>query len=371
MSAPPSPFPWSSLWRVSRREAARAREALRRLAPSAPRPDASLPSRWREILGGDCDAAPGVPRVAARLDATELSGFTAVLTRDDGAVVLACVDRRLARAAAARALSLGDLERPGDDAPITPAEEGALVALCARVSLLVCVPPARVRAVTDDVEDALRAMRAASPAGATLVWPWRVRTVDGEGVVTLALPPRREAPPRFAPRASVRRAEVTVLVIAARAAWPARELADLAPGDLLALDGLRVTRGALSGGVDLALGAHDGPSFSATLTPRGARLDADATPHGAPAMTVPTSPEAPASAMERAVLDAIPLEVTVEIARATATVGEVSSWRPGAVVEFATAVGDPAVIRAGGRPVARGELVEVEGCVGLRVTELL
>lgn len=371
MSAPPSPFPWSSLPRVSRLEAARTRESLRRLAPSPPRPDESLPARWRALLGGACDAAPGVPRVATRLDLAALSGFTAVLTRDDGAVVLACVDRRLARAAAARALSLGDAERPDDDAPLTAAEEGALLALCARVSLLVCAPPPRVRAVTDDADDALRAMRAASPAGATLIWPWRVRTVDGEGEVTLALPPRREELPRFAPRASVLRASVSALILAARSAWPAGELAALATGDLLALDGLRLTRGALDGGVDLSLGAPDGPNFSATLTPRGARLDADATHHGAPAMTVPSSPDTPTHTMERAVLDAIPVEVTVEIARVTSTVGEVSSWRPGAVVEFASAVGDAAVVRAGGRPVARGELVEVEGRVGVRVTELL
>jgi type III secretion protein Q len=164
-------------------------------------------------------------------------------------------------------------------------------------------------------------------------------------------------------------ASVRVRVIAGRARWPVAELRALAHGDLLALDGVSHHRGALTGGVDLSLGTGDAPTFSATLTSRGARIDAPATPPGAPRMTDALNDTAPA--MDRATLDALTVEVSVEIAHAERTVGEVASWRPGAVLEFSTPLGEPCVVRAGGRTVARGELVDVDGRVGVRVTELL
>ena len=73
----------------------------------------------------------------------------------------------------------------------------------------------------------------------------------------------------------------------------------------------------------------------------------------------------------RAVIDAIPVEVTVELARSAATVAEIAAWRPGEVIEFPSPLGAPVVVRGGGRAVARGELVDVEGNVGVRVTEVL
>jgi type III secretion protein Q len=347
-------FPWSARPRVTAAEAARTRDALRRLAPSPPRPDAALSDRWRALLGGEVLAAPDLPAPCGLPDALP-DGLVAVCARDDGALLLAHIARAPARALAARALSLSDDQRPAPDAPLTGAEEGALMALCAKVSTLVCAPgpPLRVRAVTDDPDDALHALRDATAPDATLLrWRWALHTADV-----------------FAPRPSVLGAAVRVRVIAGRARWPVTELRALARGDLLALDGLSRHRGALTGGVDLSLGTGDAPSFSATLTLRGARIDAPATPPGAPRMTDALNDTAPA--MDRATLDALTVDVSVEIAHAERTVGEVASWRPGAVLEFSTPLGEPCVVRAGGRTVARGELVDVDGRVGVRVTELL
>lgn len=366
----PRPFPWSSLPSITARDAAATREALRRLAPSPPRPAESLSAGWRALLGGEPLAAPGAPALLPSPEALPREVFTAVLERDDGALVLAMVDRTLARAVAARALSLPALAH---DAPITAAEEGALMALCARLSALACAPgpPHRVRAVTDDPDDALHALRDATPAGAALIrWPWAVRAAEVSGLVTLVLPPRGGATWSLPPRASVLGASVAVLLVAGRARWTAREIASLDVDDLLALDGLRCERGALLGGVDLCLGAPDGPAFSGTLSPLGARIDAPACLPGDPVMH-PSDPSAEGPALDRSTLDAVPVSLTVEIARRESTVGEVAAWRVGAVVEFATGVGDPALLRAGGRVIARGELVDVEGRVGLRVTEVL
>jgi flagellar motor switch/type III secretory pathway protein FliN len=364
-------FPWSALPRVTAADAARTRDALRRLAPSPPRPDAALSARWRALLGGEVLAAPDLPAPCGLPDALP-DGLVAVCARDDGALLLAHIDRAPARALAACALSLTDDPRPAPDAPLTGAEEGALMALCAKVCTLVCAPgpPLRVRAVTDDPADALHALRDATAPDATLLrWRWALHAAEVSATVTLFLPPATTRPWPFAPRPSVLGASVRVRVIAGRARWPVRELGALTRGDLLALDGISHHRGALTGGVDLSLGTGDAPSFSATLTPRGARIDAPATPPGAPRMTDALNDTAPA--MDRATLDALTVDVSVEIAHAERTVGEVASWRPGAVLEFSTPLGEPCLVRAGGRTVARGELVDVDGRVGVRVTELL
>lgn len=359
MARAAQPFPWSAVPAVPRSEVALGRAAMRSLAPAPCLPDEVLGAGWAALLGVSARAAPGVARVAE----PPRDGFTAVFAHDDGEVVLATMDRPLARALAARALGAA----PSPDGPITPAEEGALAALAVKAAALACAPatPPRLRAVTDDLDDARRAMRRDAPA---VCWPWAVSAPPLAGTVTLCLTPRPRAPQPFAHRDAVRAAAVTVLVVGARSPWPAAEVAALRAGEVLALDGLSDERGALRGAVDLALGTPEGPRFSATLTPRGARIDAPA----ALGDTVTHDPDdARTAPMHRAVLDAIPVEVTVEIARATATVAEVSAWRPGEVVPFATPVGAAVLVRAGGRPVARGELVDVEGSVGVRVTEVL
>lgn len=364
------PFPWSALPRASRAAVAASRAALRHLAPAPALPDDALGPRWRALLGADLRAAPALPEVSDAAFAPHARCFTAVFARPDGAVILAVIDRALARPLAARALAITEAETPGDDAPITPAEEGALIALCARAATLACAPapPPRLRAVTDDIDDALAALRATGPF---VRWPWAVSAPPHAGTVTLLLAPRAGPTLPFAPRASVYGARVAVLVLAGRARWPMSEVAALRAGETLALDGLRDARGALTGGVDLALGSPDGPRFSGTLTAFGARVDSPAALPGAPTMDDTTDTHARTAPMQRAVLDAIPVEVTVEIARTTATVAELAMWRPGEVIALPAALGEPVLVRAGGRAVARGELVDVDGQVGVRVTEVL
>ena len=69
------------------------------------------------------------------------------------------------------------------------------------------------------------------------------------------------------------------------------------------------------------------------------------------------------------VLRGLQVEVTVEIATQTVSLDALSSWGVGAVVEFPQRLGEAVLVRAGGRVVARGELVDVEGQVGVRITE--
>ena len=77
------------------------------------------------------------------------------------------------------------------------------------------------------------------------------------------------------------------------------------------------------------------------------------------------------SAIRSEMLASLPVEVDVVIARGTFSVGEAAAWRVGEVISFPSRIGDAVVVRAGGRAVGRGELCDVEGEVGVRITELL
>jgi type III secretion protein Q len=68
--------------------------------------------------------------------------------------------------------------------------------------------------------------------------------------------------------------------------------------------------------------------------------------------------------------DDTPIELELCVARFRLSLGELSALAPGQVLDTGQPVGQHAVLRAAGRPVAEGELVEVEGAIGLRIRTL-
>ncbi len=74
--------------------------------------------------------------------------------------------------------------------------------------------------------------------------------------------------------------------------------------------------------------------------------------------------------LTEALLDA-PIVVRVEVGAVSMTVREWAKLGPGDVIETGRRIADPVVLRVGGREVARGELVNVEGELGVRIQELL
>jgi type III secretion system YscQ/HrcQ family protein len=66
----------------------------------------------------------------------------------------------------------------------------------------------------------------------------------------------------------------------------------------------------------------------------------------------------------------IPLQISVELARVPVTAEQVVSLRAGQVVELHRAPGEPVDLSVNGKVVARGELVEVEGQLGVRILSL-
>jgi flagellar motor switch/type III secretory pathway protein FliN len=69
-------------------------------------------------------------------------------------------------------------------------------------------------------------------------------------------------------------------------------------------------------------------------------------------------------------LDA-PLVVRVEVGSVTLTARDWAALRPGDVLETGLRLSEPAVLRVAGREVARGELVSIDGELGVRIHEII
>ncbi len=65
-----------------------------------------------------------------------------------------------------------------------------------------------------------------------------------------------------------------------------------------------------------------------------------------------------------------PLELTIELGHARLTLAEVRELRPGAMISLEEYLEDPVTIFAGSRLVGRGEVLLIEGQLGVRITEL-
>ncbi len=69
-------------------------------------------------------------------------------------------------------------------------------------------------------------------------------------------------------------------------------------------------------------------------------------------------------------LNDIPLQISVELGRVGVTAEEVVSLKVGQVIELSRVPGEPVDLSVNGKVVARGEVVEVEGHLGVRITSL-
>lgn len=66
----------------------------------------------------------------------------------------------------------------------------------------------------------------------------------------------------------------------------------------------------------------------------------------------------------------VPLQIAVELARVPVTAEEVVALRPGQVLELHRSPGEAVELSVNGKVVARGELVEIEGQLGVRVLSM-
>lgn len=201
-----------------------------------------------------------------------------------------------------------------------------------------------------------------------LRWPLALRIGAARGNAALVI--AEHAPVEDAPvtlPACLAAAPIELAITAGRAELDARTVASLEPGDVVVPDGcsLRVEDGVLSGRVRLESGRA---AWLCTLAG-----DALEMIHGelcAPSSAAEVSVK---SAEDDALLERMggtKVTLVVELARLTLPLAQLAALAPGEVLRADTPIGEPVVLRAGDQVIAEGELVDVDGELGVRITRL-
>lgn len=366
------PFPLDRIARVTRADAALLRDTLRRAPPDlrrfcdtlGARTDVPVRVASRSVHLQTCDS------LARRL-APRVIAF--VFDRIDGTRAVLDLDAPIASVLAERILG-GD----GDPAACPTAEhlggiERGLVA-AALVEALVAsdapTPSWRLSCALDSAAGVVESLR--SPLRVVVI-VLDVHVGAAVGQARLLLPEstslRLPATESLAPGAFARIAGLTLELrgLVGRARLSARELASLSVSDVVVLDHATVRRVAgtseVEGRVAVTIRGATRPITWATVQSR-ALVRAIEEGH------VPTSSEEiTTDQAARELLGEQPVEVTVEIARAVLRADELMALRAGEIVRTGAPVTAEVRMFAAGRLVARGELVDVEGEVGVRLLQ--
>jgi flagellar motor switch/type III secretory pathway protein FliN len=373
------PFPWSSLEAMARADVGALQEMRRwiarsvRLEPFA-RALTELVGRDVRLLG-----ARATRGTSADVRAFE-GGLCVVLAPgDDAATALLEVEPALAAALLARVLQRPPLGAVNLTAHPSPEMAGALAAVVVaalRRAHTDAAPPRVLSAGTASVLDAF-----APPASAALAVSLTVLVGDDAYAARLVF--RRGGafvapPPEWTARQLAALGEVPLSLPIVACATPAR-VSDV--------EALRVGDAWLPGTwpLDLAREHAAGPwslrgpvllaapaavsGVRARLAPDGRLVlsgEVDAVCGAEATMTE--------SEGERTLLDAVgdvPVIVRVEIGEARMAARDLASLGRGDVITVGRRVGELVLLRVGGIPVARGELVNVDGEVGVRIAERL
>ena len=149
----------------------------------------------------------------------------------------------------------------------------------------------------------------------------------------------------------------------------ARDLAALRPGDVLVPDRLGVAHDASGLRGHARLGAvHARWGIACVIEAGEARVARRADRNTPMTARLEESMSDEASTLEA--MGDTPVQLTVELARMSVPLGELAALAPGAVLKTGHALGAPVQLRAGDRVIGAGELVEVEGELGIRLTAL-
>jgi type III secretion system YscQ/HrcQ family protein len=362
------PFPLAELPRMARAQVAAARQLMARL-PLEAGPEWAAACR---ALGGAVRVRLSeVYAVPARELSSQARGAAVKLMLFGQRWALVVIDQQLGPRLARAALGLADDDAPelGAPRPLTLAEEGALEFLVAAAAGSDAGPVAGVVG-----EAAVAQLGHALGDGWLAVASAQLTTPVGEGWARLIVPDaiKLAAP---APRAieawracagRLADAQVALRLEVGRTAVARDDLAGLAVGDVVLFErfGVRDVRG---GPVTLRLGRG---GFAARLEGDTLRVeDFYRLNVGAPSMEFDSSGKDAASADQ--LLKELPVEVVCELGRVTMSGRELVELRPGAVIPAGRPLAGPVDLTVGGRVVARGELVDVEGEIGVRITQLV
>lgn len=342
-------FPWASLERVSRRTVRQARGARRALGRTLGLD--ALSRALASAISADALLVLGDLEVVALPQAAELISFEL----GEGATLHLEVEPALASVLLARILSRPEpLTRT--DQPLGPVVRGALAALTVEVARRSGAP----RALEFTGAPPPHGELALCATGSVLVdgRPFRARAfVFGSA---------RHVTPTLAELGDL---PVSLPLVVAVSAASRDELATLSVGDAwLPGEGL-LPNAALVGPAALAApGSERG--IRVDLAPDGSLVVGDAQVDLGSGDAMSTENGDVQAGIGEAVLDA-PVVVRVEVGSVSLTAREWAALGPGDVIETGRRVNEPVSLRVAGREVARGELVEVEGTLGVRIRELL
>ena len=363
------PYPWQALDSVARDAPALLRDARRALARAVE--PSKLALVLGELIGERVRIEVSHPRVTVG-DSVSLAGPKVALTTADGAVrVQVELDGELARTLIARVL--GRPLRPGDPhVPATPELEGATLAIVMQV--------ARRAHGQDGVLRALGAGALRIPPGERrLLWQATI-WIGSDAYAAQAFVDLRRLPfssVAVAPEelAAIAELPVSLGVVAALASAETIAVQALEAGDVwmpgrgwLLTRSARGTALSLVGRVLLAAPSSE-RAWAGTLGEEGqiVLLGVERIPIDEE-KALSDSEHDHDTATSEVVLDA-PLVVRVEMGSVTLTVREWASLAPGDVIALGRRVSEPVLLRAAGLEIGRGELVDLEGELGVRIRE--
>lgn len=356
-----APFPWARLPRVSRQALAARRDlidrALRAVDPS--RVNAAL----QDLLGDDAQlgAAELVERSPEERAARGTLEGVAIDFPGHGLHVFVRPEPELWRACVARLLEQ-EFELGWADTGIDAALRGAGAALVLEVARR--VSRAEAPSLSNDAD-----VRGAHALEGALTLRLGEKPYRCDLSVEISAPGRGAAvrpPPRLAQLGAAR---VAVPWVAAVSCAPVQALEQLEPGDVW-------IPGAQSW-VAAELGANGGvlapPNTSCGIP---IRVVSGRTVLGAQLVGLPEEAEVSMS-QNTGDLDSLedivgqtPLVVRLELGVLELSAAEWAALRPGDVVQSGRRIADPVVLRAAGQEIARGELVDIEGEIGVRITHV-
>ena len=351
----PQPFPWHLIDRATREEARAVSDARRFLTHAGSTERAVL--RLAEIANAPFSFRVRRCRVAA---VEPRAGFLAVVFSIGDAPstrMAVLVEDALAANFTARAMKRA-APRAFDSSSVAPAAlAGAVAAFLSAAARAAGAGPVTVSWCGP----------ASDLAQAHLDSKW----IDLSGLVFVGddayeayilvpdVEARRSPKPLFSSEilVSLSAVPITLPIVGAAVSFPRSDVDALAPGDVALLGRRPGVRSMLAG--DVAIVAHE--------SDRGvrARLGEDGSLvilEGAEEVAMTAEQEAIAENAGHA-----PVIVRVEIGQVTMMAREWAALKAGDVVATGQRIAEPIVLRVGGVEVARGELVELEGEVGVRI----
>ena len=197
-------------------------------------------------------------------------------------------------------------------------------------------------------------------------WHWRVRAGEHDASVTLWVSDQVTARSLVeAPALPPRPQPSTLHLRVGQATLTASEIADLAVGDVLVPDAFSVTTqdGVLIGDVDWC--TAQGEVFLRTHRAEIGDAWRVRAPNDNVLRVHHAQVEAPVSSEQRSV--ELPITLSLTLGQITLTHAEAQALLPGSVVKTGIPAGGQVHLMAGGQVVARGELVDIQGELGVRI----